>query len=188
MKIAEQIALVGPRIRAIRAQQRMTLAQLASATSISESTLSRLEMGARKPTLELLLGIASGLGVPLDEIVTPPSPAPRKVTRGGMTAIPLTRRASELQAFKMVMPPTHPDAVRPAGRHEGFEWIYVLSGCLELTLGDETVVLGAGEAAEFDTRVAHAMRNPGPAVAELLTLFGPQGERMHVRARTESHP
>ena len=58
MNIADQVALVGPRIREIRTQQRMTLAHLSRTTAISESTLSRLETGARRPTLELLLAIA----------------------------------------------------------------------------------------------------------------------------------
>jgi mannose-6-phosphate isomerase-like protein (cupin superfamily) len=47
-----------------------------------------------------------------------------------------------------------------------------------------TLVLGAGQAAEFDTRVPHWFGNPGPGPAEMLCLYGPQGERMHVRART----
>ena len=52
-----------------------------------------------------------------------------------MTAFPLTRRASELQAFKMLTPQT--DAVGPPAHHEGLEWIYLLLGRLELTLGNE---------------------------------------------------
>jgi hypothetical protein len=44
-------------------------------------------------------------------------------------------------------------------------------------------VLAAGEAAEFDTRVPHGFAASGPEPVELLSLFGPQGERMHVRAR-----
>ncbi len=39
--------------------------------------------------------------------------------------------------------------------HEGYEWVYVLSGRLRLVLGEHDVVLGSGEAAEFDTRVPH---------------------------------
>jgi uncharacterized cupin superfamily protein len=67
--------------------------------------------------------------------------------------------------------------------HEGYEWLYVLSGRLRLLLGEHDLVLTAGEAAEFDTRVPHAMVNAGTSPVEVLTLFGPQGERLHVRAR-----
>ena len=67
--------------------------------------------------------------------------------------------------------------------HAGYEWLYVLSGRLRLRLGEHDLQLDVGEAAEFDTRVPHAVSNPGPGPVELLTLFGPDGERMHVRAR-----
>jgi mannose-6-phosphate isomerase-like protein (cupin superfamily) len=59
----------------------------------------------------------------------------------------------------------------------------VLSGRLRLLLGDHDVVLKAGEVVEFDTHVPHWFGNPGPEPAEVLTLYGPQGERIHVRAR-----
>lgn len=67
--------------------------------------------------------------------------------------------------------------------HEGYEWLYVLSGQLRLVLGKHDLVLRTGEAAEFDTRTPHWFGNPGPDPVEILTLFGRQGERMHVRAR-----
>ena len=68
--------------------------------------------------------------------------------------------------------------------HEGYDWIYVLSGRVRLVLGDQDFVLKEGEVAEFDTRVPHWFSNPGPGPTEVLCLYGPQGERMHVRART----
>jgi len=67
--------------------------------------------------------------------------------------------------------------------HEGYEWLYVLSGRLRLLLGEHDVTLVAGEVAEFDTRTPHAIANPGPGPTEVLALYGPQGERIHVRAR-----
>ena len=76
------------------------------------------------------------------------------------------------------------DDVRPEQRsHEGCEWPYVLSGRLRLALGELDLVLTAGEAAEFDTRVPHGFGNAGPQPVEFLSLFGPQGDRLHVRAR-----
>lgn len=58
-----------------------------------------------------------------------------------------------------------------------------MSGRLRLVLADHDVVLGPGEAAEFDTRVPHWFGSTGEGPVEFLSLFGPQGERMHVRAR-----
>ena len=55
---------------------------------------------------------------------------------------------------------------------------------MRLVLGDHDLVLGAGEAAEFDTRVPNWLGSTGNGSAEILGMFGPQGERMHARART----
>jgi transcriptional regulator with XRE-family HTH domain len=179
---------VGPRLRALRQQRGATLAQLSTTTGISVSTLSRLESGRRKPTLELLLPLARAHQVPLDELVDAPQTGdprihPRPFDRHGVTVIPLTRRPGGIQAFKQIFPPGWPSGGPEQQTHEGYEWLYVLSGRLRLLLGGHDVVLTAGEAAEFDTHVPHGFANPGPEPAEVLTLFGPQGERMHLRAR-----
>jgi mannose-6-phosphate isomerase-like protein (cupin superfamily) len=68
--------------------------------------------------------------------------------------------------------------------HEGYEWLYVISGQLRLVLGDKDFTLTAGEAAEFDTRIPHAVSNGGPNPLELLNIFGQHGERVHLRARS----
>jgi len=182
----EVLAEVGPRLRRIRKERGATLAGLSAATGISVSTLSRLESGLRKPSLELLLPIARAHQVPLDELVGATSPADPRVrsepiVHFGRTHWPLTRQPGGLQAFKVLEPQRR---LEPEPRtHEGYEWLYVLSGKLRLVLGDHDVVLTAGEAAEFDTRVPHWFGSTGEGPVEFLSLFGPQGERMHVRAR-----
>ncbi len=180
------LAEVGPRLRRIRKERGATLAGLSEVTGISVSTLSRLESGLRKPSLELLLPIARAHEVALDELVGAPSVRDPRVraqpiVRHGRTHWPLTRQPGGLQAFKVLEPQRTGD---PDPRtHEGYEWLYVLSGRLRLVLGEHDVVLSAGEAAEFDTRVPHWFGSTGEGPVEFLSLFGPQGERMHVRAR-----
>ncbi|MFM9564916.1 helix-turn-helix domain-containing protein [Streptomyces turgidiscabies] len=180
------LAEVGPRLRRIRKERGATLAGLSATTGISVSTLSRLEAGLRRPSLELLLPIARAHRVALDELVgAPPIGDPRvrakPIVRHGRTYIPLTRQPGGLQAFKVILPVI--DEEPDPRTHEGYEWVYVLSGRLRLVLGEHDVVLGPGEAAEFDTRVPHWFGAAGEGPAEFLSLFGPQGERMHVRAR-----
>ncbi|MEU6234753.1 XRE family transcriptional regulator [Kitasatospora sp. NPDC047058] len=188
-ELATVLDAVGPRLRALRRERGTTLAQLSEATGISLSTLSRLESGQRKPTLELLLPLAREYRVPLDELVGAPATGdprvhPRPFTRGGQTFVPLTRHLGGLHAYKQIMPPGFRVGPELETRvHEGHEWVYVLAGRLRLVLGTQDVVLTAGEAAEFDTRIPHAFGNAGPNAVEFLSLFGPQGERMHVRAR-----
>ena len=188
-EVTQVLTAVGPRLRALRRDRELTLAQLAEATAISLSTLSRLESGQRKPTLELLLPLAKAYGVQLDELVGAPETGDPRVhfkpyTRNGRTIIPLTRNLGGLQAFKMIIPAgLQGEGTLEQRTHEGFEWLYVLAGRVRLVLGEHDFVLTKGEAAEFDTRLPHAFGNPGPHPAEVLGLFGPQGERMHVRAR-----
>ncbi|MFG2223633.1 helix-turn-helix domain-containing protein [Streptomyces sp. NPDC048644] len=177
---------VGPRLRRLRQERSVTLASLSEATGISVSTLSRLESGGRRATLELLLPLAQAHQVPLDELVGAPEvgdPRVRAVAqrREHMTFVPLTRQPGALQAFKLVIDPVKgPPEQRT---HEGYEWLYVLSGRLRLLLADRDVLLKAGEAAEFDTRLPHWFGPADDEPVELLSLFGRQGERMHVRAR-----
>jgi transcriptional regulator with XRE-family HTH domain len=182
---------VGPRLRALRQERGATLAQVSSATGISVSTLSRLESGQRRPTLELLLPLAQTYQVALDELVdAPPIADPRiqerPVVRHGMTFIALTRRPGDLQAYKIIIPPGTPVEEPEQRVHEGYDWFYVLSGRLRLRVGEHDLTLTAGEVAEFDTRTPHALTNPGPEPTEILALFGPQGERMHVRIQPRS--
>lgn len=179
---------VGPRLRALRQQRSATLAQLSTTTGISVSTLSRLESGQRRPTLDLLLPLARVHQVALEEIVGAPATGdpriyPRPVVRHGMTLIPLTRRPGGLQAYRLLIPVDVPAGEPQQQVHQGYDWLYVLSGRLRLLLGEHDLILAAGEVAEFDTRTPHWFGNPGPGPAEALGLFGPQGERIHVRAR-----
>ncbi len=181
------LTAVGPRLRAIRRQRETTLADLAAETGISVSTLSRLESGRRRPTLELLLPLAQAYGVQIDELIgAPPTGDPRihmrPVQRDGMTLIPLTRRAGGVQAYKLIIPARQGN--REQKVHEGYEWMYILNGRLRLLLGDQDLVLAEGEAAEFDTRVPHWFGSADPTPVEVLSLFGRQGERAHLRART----
>ena len=180
------LAAVGPRLKRIRQQRKCTLAALSVTTGISVSTLSRLECGQRKPSLELLLLIARAPQMPLDELVgAPPVGDPRvrlkPVKRKDSTVVPLTQQPGGLQAFKMIIGTTRsePDPCT----HEGYEWLYVLSGKLRLVLAEHDIVLKAGEVAEFDTRLPHWFGSTGEAPVEILSLFGPQGQRMHVRAK-----
>jgi transcriptional regulator with XRE-family HTH domain len=179
---------VGQRLRSLRQQRQLSLARLSATTGISTSTLSRLESGGRKPTLELLLSLARAYQVPLDDLVGAPPVGdprvrPRPFRRNGRTLIPLTQRPSGPRAYKMIIPPAGPDGDFEQKVHEGYEWMYVLSGRVRLRLAEHDFVMEAGEVAEFDTRVPHWFGSATPEPAEVLTLFGPQGERMHVRAR-----
>jgi transcriptional regulator with XRE-family HTH domain len=179
---------MGPRLRALRQQRGLTLGEVSEATGVSASTLSRLEGGQRRPNLELLLPLARLFQVPLDDLVGAPTTGDprihlRPIRHSGMTALPLTRRPGGLQAYKMVLAADARKGEPELRVHEGYEWLYILNGRLRLVLGDKDFILGPGEAAEFDTHTPHWFASADEHPVEFLSLFGHQGEKMHVRAR-----
>ena len=182
--IPSVLAEVGPRLKRLRTRRGITLTSLAAKTGISKSTLSRLESGQRKPSLELLLPLAEVYQVPLDELVGAPDVGDPRIrlkprVRNGRMVFPLTQQSSGLHVWKVVIPPERNRELRT---HEGYEWLYVLSGQMRLIIGEHDITMGPGEVAEFDTRLPHWFGPADDEPVEILSVHGSQGERMHVRA------
>ena len=170
--LAEILDAIGPRVRKLRRDRRLTLKEVEAQTGLSLSTLSRLETGRRRPTLELLIPLARVLRVALDELVGPPATGdprihlqPTRRRRGGVI-VPLSPYPNRVKAYKQIIAPCEPQLVT----HRGYEWLYVLSGQLRLIVGDDDRVLRAGEIAEFDTDTPHWFGPADDRVAELLHL------------------
>jgi transcriptional regulator with XRE-family HTH domain len=181
---SDVLAELGPRLRRLRERRELTLTAVAAKTGISKSTLSRLESGQRKPSLELLLPLAETYRLPLDELVGAPAVGDPRIrtrprTRNGRLVYPLTQQSGGLAVWKVVIPPERERRLRS---HAGYEWLYVLSGELRLILGEHDVRMGPGEVAEFDTRLPHWFGPAGDEPVEILSVHGSHGERMHVRA------
>jgi transcriptional regulator with XRE-family HTH domain len=177
------LELVGPRLRRIRELRGLKLTEVAEQAGMSKSTLSRLETGQRRPSLDLLLPLARLYRVPLDELVGAPEVGdprirlkPRQVN--GRTVLPLTRPGG-IQAWKIVIPATQ-TAPDPRA-HDGFEWLYVLSGRMRLIIGTQDLVLDVGEATEFDTGIPHWFGSNGDGPAEVLSVFARPGEHSPTR-------
>jgi transcriptional regulator with XRE-family HTH domain len=189
--IAAALEGVGPRLQRIRTQRGATLTDVATSTGISKSTLSRLETGQRRPTLELLLALSHVYRVPLDDLVGAPEVGDPRIRLKpgrvkGRTVLPLTRQPDGMQAWKIVIPTSK---VTPEPRaHDGHEWIYVLSGHVRFVLGDQDWVSGAGEVVEFETRVPHWFGSTGEEPAEILSIFSRPGEQMTVRTPSDRPP
>jgi len=176
-----ELKQIGMRLRAYRHSRGWTLDELAEKAQMSASTLSRLESGKRQASLELLLPLTRQLGIGLDDLVTPEVPDPRvrrpEIHRDGMVIAPLAPEGSPVGTYKITYPPTK--TVPEPRVHDGYEWLYVLSGRLRLVLGDQEIVLTRGEAAEFDTRVPHSLSAAGSRPAQVISIFNDDGVRMH---------
>lgn len=186
--MVEGLDQVGARLRAARRTRGWTLEQLAARASMSASTLSRLESGKRQASLELLVPLVRHLGIRIDDLVQPESPDPRVqrpvIRRDGMIIAPLAPESSPIHTYKITYPPIK---TLPEPRvHDGYEWLYVLTGKLRLILGDRDLVLGHGEAAEFDTRIPHSISAAGGRPAQVLSIFNDAGARMHTHTAPDA--
>ncbi|MBA2693469.1 MAG: helix-turn-helix transcriptional regulator [Rubrobacter sp.] len=182
--IAGVMAEVGGRVRRARASRGMTLEGLSAASGVSVAHLSRLEGGGRQPSLATLLNVAAGLGVPVADLIEERK-RPGIVVRGsespffeghGVRFQTLTPEAGPagIAAMKVVFTRDRGEETEHH-RHEGEEWLYVISGRLRLTLGGEVVELEAGDAAYFDGMLEHSFDVLGYEEVEMLMVAGAVG-------------
>src|SRR5258705_4534475 len=175
------------RLRELRTQLGLTLEEVATRADIDVATLSRLESGKRRLALDHLPRLATALSVSTDELLRAPEAHDPRVrgsshTSHGVTYWPLTRSgpAGGLHAFKIRVGARRRTPPDPLPVHDGQDWMYVLSGRMRLILGERDFTIKPGEAVEFSTWTPHWFGTvDGPV--EAIALFGPHGERMHVR-------
>ena len=186
--MTDELAQVGARLRAARNDRGWTLDDLAERAGMSPSTLSRLESGKRQASLELLLPLTRQLGIRLDDLVSTETPDPRvrraPIRRQGMLIVPLAPEGAPISTYKITYPPVESPPERRT--HDGYEWLYVLTGRLRLLLGEQDLVLTRGEAVEFDTRTPHSMSAVGSRPAQVLSIFNDEGMKMHTHTHTHA--
>jgi len=179
--------LVRTRLRSLRQALGWSLDALGERSHLSPSTISRIETGKRTISLDVLLPLARALQIDLDsllegdvddaDVVIRPVPT----NTAGMTTWPLSRPTGSTASFKMRFEPT--EHLPEPRVHPGHDWFYVLDGRICLTLGERTIVVGTGEAAEFSTMTPHAIHAlDGPA--ELVMVFDRDGQRAHLHSET----
>jgi transcriptional regulator with XRE-family HTH domain len=185
MKQGEDLeTLVRQRIRGLRAARGWSLDELAARCLLSPSTLSRIETGHRRIALDQMTAIARALGATLDQLVESGSDDDvvirphRNDERGTITW--LLARDSGQTVAKMRITRKAPAEQKV---HPGRDWFTVLSGIVELRLGDRTILVGTNEAAEFSTMIPHSFGAHGDP-AEVLCILDHEGERTHLGPRS----
>jgi quercetin dioxygenase-like cupin family protein/peptidoglycan/LPS O-acetylase OafA/YrhL len=105
----------------------------------------------------------------------PPRPEEPQAGSGRLTAKPLAREPGHFSAYKCTVP-AGPDSTRPEPHtHNGNRWIYVLKGRLLLRIGDQDMVLAAGQSAEIGAGTPHWVGSAGTEPVEYLDIFGDHG-------------
>jgi transcriptional regulator with XRE-family HTH domain len=177
METSTDHLILGDRLRAAREQRGLTLDQLAERSGLSKAHLSRLESGERQPSIAALLDLANVLGVRVSTVlgedvgsapIAVHGPDEPRHETGGLSIASASGYADSraLEALRVTVSPNRPVAV-PA-RHRGEEWIYVLSGILELEYAGQLYELRAGSSAHFDADRPHRMTARGKAAEVLL--------------------
>lgn len=181
-------ALVRQRIRSLREARGWSLDVLAARCYLSPSTLSRIETGHRRIALDQLVPIARALETSLDALIESGGDAdvvirPHRDEEAGRTTWVLSRgggAGSGVFVAKMRLTPTRTLPVEELGVHPGRDWFTVLSGTARLQLGERTILVEQGDAAEFSTMVPHGI-GAHRGVAEILTILDRDGQRAHLR-------
>ena len=180
---ADLDALVRQRIRGLRTSLGWSLDELAARSYLSPSTLSRIETGHRRIALDQLTPIARALGTTLDQLVESDDDAdvvirPLRDEARGMTTWLLSRTGAPrgMTIAKLRVTRQVPARLRV---HPGQDWFTVLSGTVVLLLGERTIVVETGQAAEFSCMVPHAFGAQG-GPAEVLCMFDHEGQRTHL--------
>jgi transcriptional regulator with XRE-family HTH domain len=176
-------ALVRQRIRSLRVARGWSLDELAARSYLSPSTLSRIETGHRRIALDQLAPIARALSITLDQLVESGRDEdvvirPHRHEARGYTTWILSRddTPAGLTVAKMRITRRVPADLRV---HPGRDWFIVLSGTVVLRLAERTILVQAGEAAEFSTMVPHAF-GAADEPAEVLCILDHEGERSHL--------
>ncbi len=179
---------VGNRLRQFRRSAGLRLRDVADAAGCSESMLSKVENGQVSPSINMLHRLTKALGVNISNLFVSPEPSTPFVQRqgnrpilgamsprsgDGLTLESLTPHEihGHLQGLVHILAPGASSDGMIA--HEGEEVGYVAEGSLELTVGEKTAVLGAGDSFFFDSARPHSYRNPGDTVARIIWVNSP---------------
>ncbi len=175
---------IGNNIRMLRDRVGLTLTAAAQKSRMTKSTLSKIETGQVSPPISTLLRIAAALEVTISEFFLEPEKNPPYVlTRKGRGRI-ITRDGSKLGysyeglALEMKKKIGEPFLLTirpgdPAGQfqHGGQEFIYMLSGQMEFTIGSEPLILEPGDSLYFDPTHVHKTRVKGKHPARFICIF-----------------
>ena len=180
---------VGQRLRTLRKEHDWTLAEVAQKTGISVGTLSKLENGRTQLNFTSVNKLAEGLGLRVTDLTNPRTSATgmRSITIGGQGTVFRTPDidyevlcsdvANQHQGYlKAVVKAREFDPRLPWHRHRGQEFLYVLSGRLELhTELYEPLILKAGDSILFDSSIGHHYVSRGRKEAEILISMSLEG-------------
>lgn len=175
---------IGQTIRSLREESGLSLAEVASRAGLSKSALSKIEKAQVSSPISTLLAVAGALNVHLSRFFTEPESKPRfVVTRAGKAPV-ISRGGSQYGYSYRALAAEMPDkigepfllTVRPGDkrgvfRHDGQEFIFILSGRMRMRLAEDEVVLEEGDALYFDPSLEHTCEALDRRAVHFLCCF-----------------
>jgi len=168
---------IGKRIKAHRTRKKLTLDQLANDTGYSTDYLKQIESGKEIPPVGTLLQISRALHIDSGDLLQDQKQArdkradayAKRTKNYAYTTLTPGAEHKHLKAFRILIKAGQ--AHQGVGyQHEGEEFVYVLRGTIELTVGEHVNHLKFGDSLHFNSGIQHHMRNVGDEDAELMVV------------------
>ncbi len=186
---------VGEKIKRLREGANLTQQQLAERIGIDEGELKRIEDDLISPTLGVLVKVCDGLGVRMGHFF---NEGPRKfyclfradenkattrfASKSGADfgyiyhSLGSEKRNRSMEPFLItIKPPSDPDAMptelEELATHSGEEFMFVLHGQIEVSLGEEQFLLQPGDSIYYDATVPHRVVHRGEKEARVLAVI-----------------
>ena len=162
-------------MRAVRRQRGLTLDELAAATGLTKSYLSKVERGHSTPSISAALKIARTLEVDVARLFSDDAAATaltvqRAADRDGRRNHPVAADMLGKAMAPFVLRPGPEFGTHAHGAHPGQEFVFVHRGCAELDYDGALTTLGAGDCAYFDAATPHRLRRVGAEPAEVVVV------------------
>ena len=175
---------IGDRLKGIRTRLNLSQRQLARQSGVANATISQVEAGKLNPTVSMLKRVLDGFPISLSEFFSDEfevhdrvffrSSELTEIADGGVSFRQVGTNLAN-RAIQFIKECYQPGAGtgKHAITHEGEECGIILSGRLEVTVGDQVEVLRAGDAYYFKSDRPHQFRNPGNEPCELVSACTP---------------
>ncbi|WP_459616303.1 helix-turn-helix domain-containing protein [Bordetella sp. 2513F-2] len=183
--------VVGERLAALRKLNALTLEEVAQRSTLTKSYLSKLERGLSSPTIATVLKLARALEISPDQLVGATTDtreilhqrpgdrvpfSPSKGRQGYTYEAIATDRADKAMTPFVMSPPFTLDGQELVS-HPGEEFIFVISGELEVVFEDRAVRMAQGDTLYFNASLPHRSRSLGDTPAHALVVVSDPARR-----------
>ena len=177
-KKTDTMVPVGKKIKKIRTDKKITLDGMANETGLAIDYIKKIESGKERPPVGTLLQIAKALEVDSGFLLkdqassrkTREKAYKKRTDDYAYTTLTPAAENKHLKAFRISIEGMQ-EHKGVSYQHEGEEFVYVLSGKVEVTVGQHVNKLKSGDSLHFNSGIQHKLKNVGKDDAELLVVL-----------------